>query len=140
MSNSDSDSNVQDSGRAIPTACHADGPLLMNFWERRQLDVTWEDGTTTTETSTIGNFTSEDIGEAFPVDYVETKTSQGGSTVESVFHDTSHPFALLGWILPTPLAALAAALFISGIVFLKPPQPSTKQKNPEANLEQDQSS
>lgn len=94
MSNSDSDSNVQDSGRAIPTACHADGPLLMNFWERRQLDATWEDGTTTPETSTIGNFTSEGIGDAFPVDYVETKTSQGGSTMESVFHDTSHPFAL----------------------------------------------
>lgn len=60
-------SESQRTGAATPTRCWSDGPFLIHLWERCELDVSWDDGTTHTALSSYGEFTSEDIGQRSPV-------------------------------------------------------------------------
>ncbi len=120
------------SGHATATRCSPAGLFYLNLREQCHLEATWDDGTTATATSEVGDFSSEDIGRRVPVTGHEVSNGQGGVTRDVVARDVDHPWAWLGWVLSAPLFLLIGLFLITGIIFLKPPKLNKKKRKRKA--------
>lgn len=121
-------SGARTPGMATPVRCWSDGPFLLRFWERCELKVRWQDGSTSRETSTYADFSSADIGERIPVRGGEVLMSQGQSARDTVVRDVDHPWAWLGWVLLVPLGLGALIFAITGLVFVLPQSGKKKRR------------
>lgn len=125
---SHSEDDVKKSGSAVAVDCRADGPLILNFWERCRLDVTWNDGTSSTETSVYGDFSSDDIGQSQPVNHVSKLQSQHGGRLVYTAKDEDHPWSWLGTALVFPFGGFGLLCLIAVIFTLKPSKPNKKKR------------
>ncbi|MHA6800920.1 DUF6346 domain-containing protein [Bounagaea algeriensis] len=123
-----SEDEVTKSGTAVATDCWADGPLILNLWERCRLDVTWNDGTSSTETSIYGDFSSDDVGQSQPVNHVSKLQSQHGGRFVYTTKDEAHPWSWLGTALVFPFGGFGLLCLIAVIFILKPPKPNKKKR------------
>ncbi|GAB2744363.1 hypothetical protein GCM10027174_17590 [Salinifilum aidingensis] len=116
------------SGHATATHCSSTGLLYLDLKEQCRLEVTRDDGTSTTATSEVGDFASEDIGQRVRATLHEVSNGQGGTTRDVVARDVDRPWAWLGWVLSIPLFLITGLFIVSGLVFLKPPKPDGKKR------------
>ncbi|GAB3679113.1 DUF6346 domain-containing protein [Saccharopolyspora tripterygii] len=116
---SDVDGRQQRSGSATPVECWSDGPLFLNFWEKCALQVRWQDGSTSNAVSVETDFSSENIGQRFPV--VQNLPDGGHRPATmTVVRDVERPWAWIGWVAIFPLGLVGALFAIAAIVFAWP--------------------